>query len=97
MFQSSTNNPNCGSNFLLSGKGLPQGYGRHDFDVQKSGSHGKFTIKTENEGFYLWLAPGSHQYVHLIQNEKGRISIYLEMDEIKIPSQSIFIDNWYVE
>ena len=82
---------------LLTGNGCLDQTGHNDFQVKLNTSPGFFAIVTARESARLWVCPGSHQYVHYDDKSKRDLADLLVMNEITIPSYSIFIGQGHLQ
>lgn len=90
--------PRTGGRWILTGiKCLPQ-CGHNDFPVIAGfACPGYFVIVTGLERAYLWVAPGSHNYVYYSAEDRQTLGSTLKMERFTIPPSSIFIGHGHVQ
>ena len=90
--------PRTGGRWLLTGRYCKIQVGHNDFHIiLGSICPGYFAIVTGAERVYLWVCPGSHQYVHYNKKEREGLSANLKMERIEIPPNSIFIGHGHLQ
>ena len=62
--------PSSGGRFLLTGENSAAQVGHNDFEHQQPGGPGFFVMATGATGSSLWVADGSHKYVHYPEKKK---------------------------
>ena len=90
--------PRTGGRWLLTGRYCKIQVGHNDFHIIVGNiCPGYFAIVTGAERVYLWVCPGSHQYVHYNKKEREGLSANLKMERIEIPPNSIFIGHGHLQ
>ena len=90
--------PRTGGRFLLTGQDCEVQVGHNDFPViQQARCPGYFIIVTGPERVNLWVAPGSHQYVHYNEKDREQLGKTLKMERITIPPTSVFVGHGHLQ